>query len=32
MTLLLYFLLGWAGATAIALIVNHVIHSTDEDD
>lgn len=32
MTLLLYFLLGWAGAAAIGLILNYVIHSTDEDD
>jgi hypothetical protein len=32
MTAFLYFFLGWAGGLAIALILNHAIHSTDEDD
>jgi hypothetical protein len=32
MTIFLYFLLGWTGGAAIALIVNYAIHSTDEDD
>ena len=32
MTVFLYFLFGWAGGVAIALIVNHAIHGTDEDD
>jgi hypothetical protein len=32
MTVFLYFLIGWAGGAAIALIVNHAIHGTDEDD
>jgi hypothetical protein len=32
MTVFLYFLIGWAGGAAIALIVNHAIHSTDKDD
>jgi hypothetical protein len=32
MTVFFYFLVGWAGGAAIALIVNHAIHSTDEDD
>jgi hypothetical protein len=30
--LFLYLLIGWAGGAAIALIVNHAIHGTDEDD
>jgi hypothetical protein len=32
MTVFFYFLVGWAGGAAIALIVNYAIHSTDEDD
>jgi hypothetical protein len=32
MTVFLYFFLGWAGGAAIAFILNHAIHSTDEDD
>ena len=32
MTFFLYFFFGWAGGLAIALILNHAIHSTDEDD
>lgn len=32
MTVFLYFLLGWAGGAAIALIFNHAIHCNDEDD
>jgi hypothetical protein len=32
MTVFLYFFLGWAGGAAIALILNHATHSTDEDD
>jgi hypothetical protein len=32
MTVFLYFFLGWAGGAAIALILNHAIHNTDEDD
>jgi hypothetical protein len=32
MTVFFYFLVGWAGVAAIALIVNYAIQSTDEDD
>ena len=32
MTIFLYFLVGWVGSLAIALIINHAIHSSDEDD
>ena len=32
MTIFLYFFLGWAGGAAIALIINHAIHGSDEDD
>ena len=32
MTFFLYFFLGWAGGTAIALILNYAVHSTDKDD
>jgi hypothetical protein len=32
MTVFLYFLVGWAGAAAVALIVNYAIHSTDKND
>ena len=32
MTFFLYFFLGWAGAAAVALIINYVIHGTDKDD
>jgi hypothetical protein len=32
MTVFLYFLIGWAGGAAIALIVNHAIHSNNGKD
>jgi hypothetical protein len=32
MTSFLYFFLGWVGSLAIALIINHAIHSSDKDD
>ena len=32
MTLLLYFLLGWAGGAAIVLIINYAIHNDNGED
>ncbi|AHV82185.1 hypothetical protein [Synechococcus phage S-EIVl] len=32
MTLFLLLFLGWAGASAIALIINHAIHSNNGED
>lgn len=32
MTLLLYFLLGWASGAAIALIINYAIHNNNGED